>query len=173
MTGLTMDRESRSVILSELIVLRQHMKYEHMRGDADAALAAGRWRLAVLSARGALGFAVDVVRARAGAAYRDEVHRRRGIENVFGSRTGGRVVALLTKPVTKARASVFVRSCWKVVDAMFADAKIDVPLYYSGRRMNEHRRARRAWLLAAEQLGMETLYSAEETKQILAAGGAK
>lgn len=163
----TMDE----VVASRLIALRQFTKYESCRADADAALTAGRWRFAVLSARAAVGFAIDVAVAAGGSAFRDEVRRRRRAEELQGavSAQSESIVALLGTTPRTLNASEYVRSCWSAIDEVLLPMFRTVPKYfYAGDSGREHVRQRRSLLELAAALDIDTLYDRETAAQVLA-----
>jgi hypothetical protein len=153
---------------ARLIALRQFMKYEHTRADADAALKVGRWRLGVLSARAAVGFAVDVILAMQGRAVRDEIHRRLMVDLIFDDDSSGSAeefLKLLTHRVERESANQFVRECWTFIDDALQLDRLDIPPYYLG-DPREHKEERLEWLKLAKQIGARPIYSPQEVDQL-------
>jgi hypothetical protein len=152
-----------------LTALRQYEKYEHTRADADAALAAGRWRLAGLSARASVGFALDVVAAGADEPYRDEVHRSAIAAAALASPADREELwRLLSGNFDAHTATDLLARCWRFVDEVLRIHTLDIPGYYGGDRRAEHERQRAAWLGLARIVRARTPFTDVATRQLLA-----
>jgi hypothetical protein len=169
-TGAVGPREGHVAWLaaSRLAALRQHMKYEHTRADAVAALRAGRWRLAVLSARAAVGFAVDVQCALHGVVRRDEVRRRSRLAALLADRPDAAraVVAVLEHPVTtEAEAAPYLDRCWEAVDSWLRFGDVTIAGYHHG-DTRRHEQARSAWLAVVAGAQLPLPYDATTARQL-------
>ena len=168
--GLTGGAQLADLAAARVTMLRQYEKYEHTRADAEAALQAGRWRLAVLSARAALGFALDTLLAHGGRPQRDEIRRARGVAELLqrpADRRRGR--HLLRAPVDEGTAATYVAACWRFIDERLAIGRLQLPGYYYGDRREEHVAMRREWLALAEQVGAAVPFAPGAVRQVLGA----
>jgi hypothetical protein len=159
------------IAAARVVMLRQYEKYEHTRADAVAALAAGRWRLAVLSARAAVGFALDTVQASHGHPERDEIRRRANLRRVVrrpADRQHG--MLLLAGCPAEWDPPAYLDACGSFIDDVLKIQQIDIPGYYYGKRQSEHVTMRREWLRLAEESGSVTPLSPAAIKQVLNAG---
>lgn len=151
-----------------LTLLRQYQKYEHTRADAVAAFQAGRWRLAGLSARACLGFALDVARAANGHAHRDEVNRLGTLSQVLRSRSLRKdAVRLLTSEFSAENVERYLADCLSFIDTNLHPAELGLPAYYYGSDRAAHVESRNAWLRIARTCGVKTTYSDSAADQLL------
>jgi hypothetical protein len=151
-----------------LTLLRQYQKYEHTRADALAALEAGRWRLAGLSARACLGFALDVARAANGHAHRDEVSRLGTLSQVLHSTSLRNDAArLLTSQFSAEDVAEYLTECLTFIDTNLQTSEMGLPAYYYGSEREAHVECRNAWLRVARACGAKTTYSDSAADQLL------
>jgi len=158
---------------SRVVALRQYMKYEAMRADSEAALVAGRWRLAALSARAAVGFALDVTRAMNGEPLRDEVRRQSVGRALFRRSRADRdkVLHLLTDAISETETGAFLQACWQFIDEVLALQELAIPGFFYGGAREDHEQRRREWLSLARRLHAHIPYSDEAVAQLLGPEG--
>lgn len=163
------DAEFTEVTAARVILLRQYEKVEHTRADAIAALAAGRWRLAGLSARASVGFALDVARAAAGRPTRDEIRRRKVLTDVLQSGAARQeAISLLTDPFTASDVARYLDRCWHFIDEVLMISALGIPSYYGDAEARQvHEEQRRIWLGLARTLQVPTPYAAAAVEHIL------
>lgn len=138
-----------TLIRSRLLAMRQFTKLESMKSDALAALAAGRWQMAVLCARAALLFAIDVLQASRGGD-RDEIHRLsaerlRPLRDVSALPL---IQQLLASPSHNESASEFVSSCLAAIEQLPL-ADLVIPPYFDPKTRMLHETERtqlESWL---------------------------
>jgi hypothetical protein len=160
--------EFATIVSARVTMLRQHEKSEHTRADAVAALAAGRWRLAGLSARASVGFALDVLRAAAGQVPRDEIRRRKVLAEAVRSTAARReAVALLTEEFDERSVADYLTRCWHFIDHVVRIKDLGIPAACDGDDGAAHDQQRRVWLRCAQESSAHIPYSAAAVRQIL------